>query len=274
MQSATSTPTSAAIHAIGRVAAGRGVAAGPGISVKLSALHPRYSPRPARPCRWPSCAPRVAALAALAKRHDIGFNIDAEEADRLDLSLDLLERLASDPDLARLGGPRASSSSATRSARGRDRLAGRARAAAQTPADAAARQGRVLGQRDQARAGRRPRRLSGVHAQGAHRRRLSRLREGDARCTRRGLSAVRDAQRVHDRCDPHARRRRALRIPVPARDGREHLRSGRRRGQARSRMPYLRAGRLARDAARLPRPAAARERRQQLVRQPHRRSRA
>ena len=43
--------------------------------------------------------PRVRALAALAKSYDIGFNIDAEEADRLDLSLDILEALCFDPDL-------------------------------------------------------------------------------------------------------------------------------------------------------------------------------
>ena len=43
--------------------------------------------------------PRVKALAALAKSYDIGLNIDAEEADRLDLSLDLLEALCFDPDL-------------------------------------------------------------------------------------------------------------------------------------------------------------------------------
>ena len=43
--------------------------------------------------------PRAKGLAALAKSYDIGFNIDAEEADRLDLSLDLLEALSLDPDL-------------------------------------------------------------------------------------------------------------------------------------------------------------------------------
>ena len=88
-----------AIDAIGRVAGGRGVAAGPGISVKLSALHPRFS-RAQRERVEAELWPRVAALARRAKRHDIGFNIDAEEADRLDLSLDLLARLMSDPDLA------------------------------------------------------------------------------------------------------------------------------------------------------------------------------
>ena len=44
--------------------------------------------------------PRLKSLALLAKRYDIGLNIDAEEADRLDLSLDLLEALARDPELA------------------------------------------------------------------------------------------------------------------------------------------------------------------------------
>ena len=67
-------------------------------------------------------------------------------------------------------------------ARARDgRLADRARAPPSPAAHGAARQGRVLGHRDQARAGGRPGRLSGVHAQGAHRRRVPRVREGDAR---------------------------------------------------------------------------------------------
>jgi len=88
-----------AIHAIGRAAAGRGAIAGPGISVKLSALHPRYS-RTQRARVMSELIPEVARLAALAREYDIGFNIDAEEADRLDLSLDILEALAADPALA------------------------------------------------------------------------------------------------------------------------------------------------------------------------------
>ncbi len=88
-----------AIHAIGRAAAGRGPLAGPGISIKLSALHPRYT-RAKRARVLAELAPRVRALAVLAKNYRIGLNIDAEEADRLDLSLDLLEGLATDPDLA------------------------------------------------------------------------------------------------------------------------------------------------------------------------------
>ena len=88
-----------AIHAIGKVSGGRGVYIGPGISVKLSALHPRYV-RAQRERVMTELLPRLKSLALLAKRYDIGLNIDAEEADRLDLSLDLLEALARDPELA------------------------------------------------------------------------------------------------------------------------------------------------------------------------------
>ena len=88
-----------AIHAIGRASAGRGVYEGPGISIKLSALHPRYAR-----AQWQRVMdelyPRVLQLAELARGYDIGLNIDAEEADRLELSLDLLERLCHAPSLA------------------------------------------------------------------------------------------------------------------------------------------------------------------------------
>ena len=88
-----------AIRAIGEASAGRGILRGPGISIKLSALHPRYT-RSQRGRVMAELAPRVLGLARLARRYDIGLNIDAEEADRLDLSLDILETLAFDPDLA------------------------------------------------------------------------------------------------------------------------------------------------------------------------------
>lgn len=88
-----------AVMAIGRASANRGVYGGPGISIKLSALHPRYVRSQAdRVMR--ELLPKVKALALLAKGYDIGFNIDAEEADRLELSLDLLQSLALDPELA------------------------------------------------------------------------------------------------------------------------------------------------------------------------------
>ena len=86
-----------AIHAIGAAAAGRGIFDGPGISIKLSALHPRYS-RAQQTRVMAELLPRVMTLAGLAKGYGIGFNIDAEEADRLELSLDLLEALALSPE--------------------------------------------------------------------------------------------------------------------------------------------------------------------------------
>ncbi len=88
-----------AIHAIGKASAGRGIVLGPGISIKLSALHPRYA-RAQGQRVMAELLPRVLQLAELAKNHDIGFNIDAEEADRLELSLDILEALAHAPTLA------------------------------------------------------------------------------------------------------------------------------------------------------------------------------
>ncbi|MGP1283966.1 MAG: trifunctional transcriptional regulator/proline dehydrogenase/L-glutamate gamma-semialdehyde dehydrogenase [Parasphingopyxis sp.] len=88
-----------ALHAIGRASDGRGVYAGPGISIKLSALHPRYARAQAGRV-IDELMPRVRELALLARRYDIGFNIDAEEADRLELSLDILEALALDDALA------------------------------------------------------------------------------------------------------------------------------------------------------------------------------
>src|SRR5690606_3537900 len=88
-----------AIDAIGGAAAGLGIHRGPGISIKLSALHPRYE-RAQRERVTKELYPRLLSLAQLARRHDIGLNIDAEEAARLELSLDLLERLCHEASLA------------------------------------------------------------------------------------------------------------------------------------------------------------------------------
>ncbi|KAG1079196.1 hypothetical protein G6F40_016414 [Rhizopus arrhizus] len=93
-----------AIHAIGGDHKARGgrpdgdVNNAPGISIKLSALHPRYS-RSQRERVIAELLPRVKALTALARSYDIGLNIDAEEADRLEISLDLLEALCFAPEL-------------------------------------------------------------------------------------------------------------------------------------------------------------------------------
>ena len=70
----------------------------PGISVKLSALHPRFE-YAQRPRVMDQLLGRVAALAQLARSAGMGFNIDAEESERLDLTLDIIEALMSDSSL-------------------------------------------------------------------------------------------------------------------------------------------------------------------------------
>lgn len=89
---------SKAITAIAGAARGNDIRQNPGISVKLSALHPRYEV--AKRARvMEELVPRVRALAGLAKAAGLGFNIDAEEADRLALSLEVIEEVLSDPAL-------------------------------------------------------------------------------------------------------------------------------------------------------------------------------
>ncbi|WP_135448971.1 bifunctional proline dehydrogenase/L-glutamate gamma-semialdehyde dehydrogenase PutA [Tabrizicola caldifontis] len=89
---------SRAITAIARAAKGNDIRTNPGISVKLSALHPRYEVAK-RERVMEELVPRVRALATLAKAAGLGFNIDAEEADRLALSLKVIEATLSDPAL-------------------------------------------------------------------------------------------------------------------------------------------------------------------------------
>jgi RHH-type transcriptional regulator, proline utilization regulon repressor / proline dehydrogenase / delta 1-pyrroline-5-carboxylate dehydrogenase len=89
---------SAAITSIARAAKGNDIRTNPGISVKLSALHPRYEVAK-RERVLEELVPRVRALASLAKAAGLGFNIDAEEADRLALSLEVIEATLSDPAL-------------------------------------------------------------------------------------------------------------------------------------------------------------------------------
>ncbi|MDO9979434.1 bifunctional proline dehydrogenase/L-glutamate gamma-semialdehyde dehydrogenase PutA [Glaesserella parasuis] len=93
----------ASIHAVGAVSRGLGVYKSSGVSVKLSAIHPRYSLAQHKRV-VDELYPRLKALFLLAKQYDIGLNIDAEEADRLELSLDLMDRLIADPDLAGFDG--------------------------------------------------------------------------------------------------------------------------------------------------------------------------
>ncbi len=71
----------------------------PGISVKLSALHPRYEVAQEEAVMT-DLVPRLRALALLAKSADMGLNVDAEEADRLALSIDIIEEVMAEPALA------------------------------------------------------------------------------------------------------------------------------------------------------------------------------
>jgi RHH-type proline utilization regulon transcriptional repressor/proline dehydrogenase/delta 1-pyrroline-5-carboxylate dehydrogenase len=87
-----------AIRAIALSAQGDAPTERPGISIKLSALHPRYEAISAERVRR-ELTPRLLELARLAKHSNLGLTVDAEEADRLELSLDLFGRVAADPAL-------------------------------------------------------------------------------------------------------------------------------------------------------------------------------
>ena len=94
----------AAIHAIGQTGpngsfAGSDVFAAPSISVKLSALHPRYE-HAKRARVLDELGGRLLELTQLARRYGIGLTIDAEETDRLELSLDLIFQVMAEPSLS------------------------------------------------------------------------------------------------------------------------------------------------------------------------------
>ena len=71
----------------------------PGLSIKLSALHPRYELTQSERV-IAELGERTSVLARMARDSSMGLNIDAEEADRLELSLDVIERVLSDPYLS------------------------------------------------------------------------------------------------------------------------------------------------------------------------------
>ncbi len=88
-----------AIEAIGRSAGNEALPKRPGISVKLSALHPRFEPL-SRARVLDELVPRLIDLARVAKSYALNFTVDAEEADRLELSLDVIGAALRDPSLA------------------------------------------------------------------------------------------------------------------------------------------------------------------------------
>jgi len=87
-----------AIRAAGQTKTGKDVKSRPGVSVKLSALHPRYEVSQ-RDRIIAELTPRLVDLAVMAGERNIGLNIDAEESDRLELSFDVIEAALSDPRL-------------------------------------------------------------------------------------------------------------------------------------------------------------------------------
>ncbi len=89
-----------AIQAIGSSADSKAsVYQKPGISIKLSALHPRYQEAQHERVLT-ELTPKLLSLAQLAKQFDIGLTIDAEESERLDLSLDVIERVFNNDSLS------------------------------------------------------------------------------------------------------------------------------------------------------------------------------
>ncbi len=94
---------SRAISAIAIACTHNDIRANPGISVKLSALHPRYEIAQ-RARVMDELVPRLRSLAILAKSAGMGLNIDAEEADRLSLSMDVIEAVLREPALAKWEG--------------------------------------------------------------------------------------------------------------------------------------------------------------------------
>ena len=88
-----------AIAAIGAKAGNAPLPARPGISVKLSALHSRYE-AVSRERVLKELTPHVLELARQAKSFDLNFTVDAEEADRLELSLDVIGKVLADPSLS------------------------------------------------------------------------------------------------------------------------------------------------------------------------------
>ncbi|MEY9689539.1 proline dehydrogenase [Bradyrhizobium ottawaense] len=87
-----------AIETIGKSAGSNPLPDRPGISVKLSALHPRFEAI-SRDRVMAELVPLLLDLARRAKAHNLNFTVDAEEADRLELSLEMIAATLADPSL-------------------------------------------------------------------------------------------------------------------------------------------------------------------------------
>jgi len=196
-----------AVEAIGRSAGNEALPKRPGISVKLSALHPRFEPL-SRQRVLDELVPRLIELARVAKSYALNFTVDAEEADRLELSLEVIGAALRDPSLAGWEGfGLAVQAYQKRAGDVVDWIADVAQAL-QRRLTVRLVKGALWGHRDQARAGAGACRLSGVHAQGDDRSLLCRLRAPAAEGAPAPLSAIRHPQRVDGGERDRGRRRR------------------------------------------------------------------
>ena len=164
-----------AIDAIGKSAGNEALPKRPGISVKLSALHPRYEAL-SRGRVLKELSPKLLELARLAKSHDIEFHRRCRGGGSPGVVARCDCRRVARPVAARLGWFWPCRAGLSEACRRGDRLDRGCSRRARSPPDGPSGEGRLLGHRNQARAGAGACRLSGVYAQGDDRPLLSRLR--------------------------------------------------------------------------------------------------
>lgn len=169
---------------------------GPGISVKLSAIHPRYEFTHSTRIHE-ELTPKLLQLAEHAAEHNLGLTIDAEEADRLQLSLEVFETIAQAPLSEGLGRtwPRSAGISKARAARAR--LACAIESSNKSSLNGSLGQRRLLGYRNQASSGKRSGWVSCLHAQADYGCLLSGLREAHAGRSGSVLPSICHAQCAH-----------------------------------------------------------------------------
>ena len=263
-------PTSTRSTPSARPAAGSGVYAGPGISVKLSALHPRYE-RAQHARVMAELLPRLQDARCCWPRRLRHRPQHRRRGGRPARAVARPDRGAGAPTRARrLGRPRPRRPGLPEALPVRARLADRPRPAHRPPLHGAPGQGRLLGQRDQARPGATA--WPATRSSPARSTPTSPTSPAPGSCWRRSdahLPAVRHPQRPHARRGPRARpaARTASSSACTAWARRSTTRSSG-RGHAGPPLPRLRPGRHPRDPARLPGAPPARERRQHLLRQP------
>ena len=187
-----------AIEAIGASAGNAALPARPGISVKLSALHPRFEAI-SRERVIRELTPRLLELARMAKARELQFTVDAEEADRLELSLEIIGAVVGDPSLRGWDGFGLAVQAYQKRALAVIGWIEEVASGGKRPNNRPPGERRLLGHRDQARPGARACRLSGVHAQGHDRPLLHGLRQEADRGARSPLPAIRHPQRAHRR---------------------------------------------------------------------------